>query len=736
MGILDAPTIGVNRNDVGADGVLILGQSNATANGQGADYTYLDAPDPRVLQWPMSGTLAGNAVQATEPLLEISPWAASNLRAGLGLALGKRLAQRAPVNRSICLIPAARGSTGFTTSSVDPPPSGTHVGAGSWKVGAGGVNYLDNAIAAVQAWAAAGTNRRLVAAVWVQGEEDAGILSQSQYAAELDALIDSLRTRVSLPALPFIVGQMVPTWAAANATAVNAAHIDTPRRKASTWFVYGPSGFVNSPDDIHYSSEGKRRLGRLLADAIPYAQANVTGVAPLAPAAPALKQSATSLAISWDRPKCRVTDYSVQWRVGTTGSWTTISRGANNIDNTASLTGLTRGDTIQARVATINEAGTSAYAQSQIVLAQTPGQVTGLAAGTAAGSTQPLTWTAVAAATSYLVEYKTNASGTWLTSQTVSTTSATVTGLLGEVSYDYRVTAISDGGTGTASATVTATSAPAGSIIGEVGVSAAWLVGLRKLRNGHTGAAIRVRRSSDNAEADIGFTGTGALDTTALLAHVGSGSGYLAKWYDQSGNGRDFVQASTAQQPRIVNSGVVDTHSGNKPGVFFGGEQWMAWAGTALVGGHTAISVSQPTSGDSVVFADRNNAGNARIMQYWLSSPLLPQAEVRNDANTQLTSIGGLSSGVASGAVHQHTSSDDLSKIVMSVDSTGGLATNYTRSGAFANNQTVLGSLLGSSTGSNQMKGYIAEVSAWAQLLATDLILAAERNAKSANGTP
>jgi hypothetical protein len=44
---------------------------------------------------------------------------------------------------------------------------------------------------------------------------------------------------------------------------------------------------------------------------------------------------------------------------------------------------------------------------------------------------------------------------------------------------------------------------------------------LRKLRNAYTGSAIRVRRDLDNAEADIGFTGGGELDTTALMAHVG-----------------------------------------------------------------------------------------------------------------------------------------------------------------------------------------------------------------------
>ena len=44
---------------------------------------------------------------------------------------------------------------------------------------------------------------------------------------------------------------------------------------------------------------------------------------------------------------------------------------------------------------------------------------------------------------------------------------------------------------------------------------------LRKLRSAYTGSAIRVRRSQDNAEADIGFTSAGELDQTALLNHVG-----------------------------------------------------------------------------------------------------------------------------------------------------------------------------------------------------------------------
>jgi hypothetical protein len=78
---------------------------------------------------------------------------------------------------------------------------------------------------------------------------------------------------------------------------------------------------------------------------------------------------------------------------------------------------------------------------------------------------------------------------------------------------------------------------------------------LRLLRSAYSGNSIRVRRSNDNAEADIGFDVNGDLDTSALSSHVGSNSGYVVKWYDQSGNTNDASQSTTGNQPLIVNSG-------------------------------------------------------------------------------------------------------------------------------------------------------------------------------------
>ena len=90
---------------------------------------------------------------------------------------------------------------------------------------------------------------------------------------------------------------------------------------------------------------------------------------------------------------------------------------------------------------------------------------------------------------------------------------------------------------------------------------------LRKLRSAYTGNAIRVRRSSDNAEQDFGFVNN-VLDTASLLTFVGGNNGFVTTWYDQSGNGRNLVQSSGINQPKIVSSGALETVN-SKPIITF-----------------------------------------------------------------------------------------------------------------------------------------------------------------------
>jgi len=101
------------------------------------------------------------------------------------------------------------------------------------------------------------------------------------------------------------------------------------------------------------------------------------------------------------------------------------------------------------------------------------------------------------------------------------------------------------------------------------GTNAAAAYSLRRLRVAYAGSAIRVRRSSDNAEQNIGFNAGHNLDTAALLTFVGANSAFIVTWYDQTTNARDAVQATTGNQPRIMNAGVIDRILG-KPTILGG----------------------------------------------------------------------------------------------------------------------------------------------------------------------
>jgi hypothetical protein len=92
---------------------------------------------------------------------------------------------------------------------------------------------------------------------------------------------------------------------------------------------------------------------------------------------------------------------------------------------------------------------------------------------------------------------------------------------------------------------------------------------LDKLDKNYTGSAIKVRRSSDNNELDIGFVNN-ELDTASLLNFVGSGNGFVSIWYDQSGEGNNLLQTSASRQPMIVKAGVLVTENG-KPALNFDG---------------------------------------------------------------------------------------------------------------------------------------------------------------------
>ena len=118
------------------------------------------------------------------------------------------------------------------------------------------------------------------------------------------------------------------------------------------------------------------------------------------------------------------------------------------------------------------------------------------------------------------------------------------------------------------------------------GLAAAY--SLSQLLTTYTGDAIRVRRSSDNAEADIGFDGTD-LDTSSLTSFCSGTDGFVTTWYDQSGNANNATQGTAANQPKIVSSGSVITVNGYQVIQYDGSNDNLGTSltatGTMLMGG-------------------------------------------------------------------------------------------------------------------------------------------------------
>ena len=125
--------------------------------------------------------------------------------------------------------------------------------------------------------------------------------------------------------------------------------------------------------------------------------------------------------------------------------------------------------------------------------------------------------------------------------------------------------------------------------------NAAAAYSLRKLRAAYSGSAVRVRKevSSVSSETDIGFLADGSLDTISLLTFASdadNGDVFTTTWYDQSGDGLDFVETTAANQGKIVSGGVLVTDDG-VPAISLDGTDdnlsvtLPATTGTLLMGG-------------------------------------------------------------------------------------------------------------------------------------------------------
>jgi hypothetical protein len=117
-----------------------------------------------------------------------------------------------------------------------------------------------------------------------------------------------------------------------------------------------------------------------------------------------------------------------------------------------------------------------------------------------------------------------------------------------------------------------------------------------RISSSYTGNLLRVRRSSDNQELDIPYNGSDVLDESVLSAFIGASDAYVTKWYDQSGNGFDQVQASVLNQPKIATAGTI-LKEGSRVTVFFDGtNDFTSTTRTINVNGLTEFTQSIVTT--------------------------------------------------------------------------------------------------------------------------------------------
>lgn len=136
--------------------------------------------------------------------------------------------------------------------------------------------------------------------------------------------------------------------------------------------------------------------------------------------------------------------------------------------------------------------------------------------------------------------------------------------------------------------------------------------GMRRLRSAYTGNILRLRRASDNAELDFGYTASGDLDTAAIATWLTATTGYVVTWYDQSGNGYNATQATAASQPLYVASG-----QNSKPVARWDGSDDGLVTGSAITLTDLSLVIGWDGDGSNQRLLDSRGLGLAGAVAGW-----------------------------------------------------------------------------------------------------------------------
>ena len=168
------------------------------------------------------------------------------------------------------------------------------------------------------------------------------------------------------------------------------------------------------------------------------------------------------------------------------------------------------------------------------------------------------------------------------------------------------------------------------------GAAAAYSLAL--LYDDYTGNCVTVRRASDNATLDIGFSNN-ELDTASLEAFCSGTDGYVTTWFDQSGNGANATQTTAANQPQIVSSGSVILENG-KLAMYYDGtiskSLNVSSFGTTLTQPNTYFTVANKNDISGFLFDGISGQRNTQSGNNIFAGTSLADAYPISNENTQV----------------------------------------------------------------------------------------------------
>ena len=316
----------------------------------------------------------------------------------------------------------ALSSTSVSATVTAPNDNGSPITRYEWQHRRSGTSTWTSATSTTPALTITGLTASTAYQVRVRA---VNIIGTSAYSQSASVTTPAAGEAPGAPASVAVTpgdGRLVVTWAAGTGGAPTAYRV---------WYKSGGSSTVISgAAEVSPRPTGTSATITGLTNGTEYAvwvaainaegQSSVTGpvtgtpaadvviTVPATPAVPTLVAGNAQIEATWVAPNnggAAISDYDVQYKVGSVSTWTTWPHTGTAL--TATITGLTNGTAYDVRVRAINSAGPSQWsaAASATPSASVLDPPTGVSVAAIGDNTATISWTAVAAATGYRVEW-------------------------------------------------------------------------------------------------------------------------------------------------------------------------------------------------------------------------------------------------------------------------------------------------------------------------------------------